>query len=128
MNRRRFLQLFGLSVAAVVVAPALPAIAVEATEPAAVGLEALPYWQVNAHSGTFAGIDRAVYPGRLSTPTLNCDGAALTPEVVRNAVSKFQMYYLPDGAEMPPPTIAGKVGTPEQMHRPWLQMGEGRGC
>lgn len=126
MNRRRFLQLFGLSVAAAVVAPALPAIAVEAAAPAATGLEGLREWQVNANAGTYAGIDRANYPGRLSTPTLSSDGAALTPAVIRRAVSRYQICYLPEGSGMPVHMIAGKVVTPEQMHH-YRLLTEGRG-
>lgn len=41
----------------------------------------LKYWHRNGNSGTMAGITRANYPGRLSTPTLNANGQALPPSV-----------------------------------------------
>ena len=41
----------------------------------------LKYWHRNGNTGTMAGITRANYPGRLSTPTLNANGQALPPAV-----------------------------------------------
>ena len=38
-------------------------------------------WHVNGNTGTLAGINRALYPGRISTPTVNLNGGALTPGV-----------------------------------------------
>lgn len=38
------------------------------------GLQA---WQVNGNTGTIGGLNRANYPGRLSTPTINLNGKAL---------------------------------------------------
>jgi hypothetical protein len=35
-------------------------------------------WQLNSNSGTLAGISRASYPGRLSTPTINLNGSAIS--------------------------------------------------
>lgn len=35
-------------------------------------------WQVNSSSGTIGGLNRASYPGRLSTPTINLAGKSLS--------------------------------------------------
>lgn len=42
-------------------------------------------WNVNSNSGTIAGLNRASYPGRLSTPTINLNGAAITPGIAQRA-------------------------------------------
>jgi hypothetical protein len=42
---------------------------------AVLGLRA---WQVNSNSGTIGGLNRANYPGRLSTPTINLQGGAIS--------------------------------------------------
>jgi hypothetical protein len=42
-------------------------------------------WDVNSNSGTIAGLNRATYPGRLSTPTINLAGAAITPSIAQRA-------------------------------------------
>ena len=42
-------------------------------------------WDVNSNSGTIAGLNRATYPGRLSTPTINLAGAAITPGIAQRA-------------------------------------------
>lgn len=34
-------------------------------------------WQVNSNTGTIGGLSRASYPGRLSTPTINLNGASI---------------------------------------------------
>jgi hypothetical protein len=41
----------------------------------------LKYWYRNGNTGTLAGITKANYPGRLSTPTLNANGQSLPPSV-----------------------------------------------
>ena len=41
----------------------------------------LKYWYRNGNSGTLAGITKANYPGRLSTPTLNANGQSLPPSL-----------------------------------------------
>jgi hypothetical protein len=41
----------------------------------------LKYWYKNGNGGTQAGITKANYPGRLSTPTLNANGQSLPPSV-----------------------------------------------
>ncbi len=42
-------------------------------------------WDVNSNTGTIAGLNRATYPGRLSTPTINLNGAAITPSIAQRA-------------------------------------------
>jgi len=42
-------------------------------------------WDVNSNSGTIAGLNRATFPGRLSTPTINLNGAAITPSIAQRA-------------------------------------------
>ena len=42
-------------------------------------------WDVNSNTGTIGGLNRAAYPGRLSTPTINLNGAALTPGIAQRA-------------------------------------------
>ncbi len=42
-------------------------------------------WDVNSNTGTIAGLNRNAYPGRLSTPTINLAGAALTPNIAQRA-------------------------------------------
>jgi len=42
-------------------------------------------WDVNSNTGTIAGLNRATYPGRLSTPTINLAGAAITPGIAQRA-------------------------------------------
>lgn len=40
----------------------------------------LRYWNVNGNTGTVAGINKALYPSRLSTPTINLNNSgAITP-------------------------------------------------
>ena len=46
----------------------------------------LKAWQVNSNSGTIGGLNRANYPGRLSTPTINLGGAALSLSTGRRAL------------------------------------------
>lgn len=42
-------------------------------------------WDVNSNVGTIGGLNRNAYPGRLSTPTINLNGAALTPGIAQRA-------------------------------------------
>jgi hypothetical protein len=42
-------------------------------------------WDVNSNTGVIAGLNRANYPGRLSTPTINLNGASLTPNISQRA-------------------------------------------
>ena len=42
-------------------------------------------WDVNSNTGIIGGLNRNAYPGRLSTPTINLQGAALTPGIAQRA-------------------------------------------
>jgi len=42
-------------------------------------------WDVNSNTGTIGGLNRSAYPGRLSTPTINLNGAALTPGIAQRS-------------------------------------------
>src|ERR1700675_785755 len=42
-------------------------------------------WNVNSNTGTIGGLNRNAYPGRLSTPTINLGGAAITPGIAQRA-------------------------------------------
>src|ERR1700675_1680806 len=42
-------------------------------------------WDVNSNVGTIGGLNRNAYPGRLSTPTINLAGAAITPGIAQRA-------------------------------------------
>lgn len=46
----------------------------------------IQYWNVNSNTGTLAGLPRASYPGRLSTPTINLNGAQLVPSTEQRAL------------------------------------------
>ncbi len=49
-----------------------------ATGAAGSSLLGLRAWQLNSNTGTIAGLNRANYPGRLSTATINLNGAAIS--------------------------------------------------
>jgi hypothetical protein len=53
-------------------------------------------WQVNSNTGTLAGLNRALYPGRLSTPTINLGGNALTNAVGHRALTLMGRALGPD--------------------------------
>jgi hypothetical protein len=51
-----------------------------ATGAAGSSIYGLRYWNVNGNTGTVAGINKALYPSRLSTPTINLNNSgAITP-------------------------------------------------
>lgn len=51
-----------------------------ATGAAGSSIYGLRYWHVNGNTGTVAGINKALYPSRLSTPTINLNNSgAITP-------------------------------------------------
>jgi hypothetical protein len=54
-------------------------------------------WQVNSNTGTVGGLNRASFPGRLSTPTINL-GAALTPGLAPRALTLLGRALGPDAA------------------------------
>jgi hypothetical protein len=43
-------------------------------------------WDVNSNAGTIAGVNRALFPGRISTPTINLAGASITPGIGQRAL------------------------------------------
>lgn len=43
-------------------------------------------WDVNSNTGTIGGLNRANYPGRLSCPTINLAGGAITPGIGQRAL------------------------------------------
>lgn len=55
----------------------------------------LKYWYRNGNTGTLAGITKANYPGRLSTPTLNANGQSLPPSVAAK-IEAIRMRALGD--------------------------------
>jgi hypothetical protein len=54
-------------------------------------------WQVNSNTGTIGGLNRATYPSRLSTPTINL-GAAVTPGLSPRALTLLGRALGPDAA------------------------------
>lgn len=48
-------------------------------------------YQVNGNAGTLNGLPRSNFPGRLSTPTVNLNGAAMTQAIGRLLVSKIAL-------------------------------------
>lgn len=48
-------------------------------------------YQVNGNTGTLNGLARSSYPGRLSTPTVNLGGAAITQATGRLVTSKIEL-------------------------------------
>jgi hypothetical protein len=62
-----------------------------ATGAAASSVMGIQAYQVNGNSGTLNGLSRASYPGRLSTPTVNLAGAAITQATGRLITSKVAL-------------------------------------
>lgn len=54
-------------------------------------LQGIKAYQVNGNSGTLNGLARSNFPGRLSTPTVNLNSAAITPQIGRLVVSKIAL-------------------------------------
>jgi hypothetical protein len=52
-------------------------------------------WQVNSNTGTVGGLNRASFPGRLSTPTINL-GAPITPGFAPRALTLLGRALGPD--------------------------------
>ena len=48
-------------------------------------------YQVNGNAGTLNGLARSNFPGRLSTPTVNLNGAAMTQQIGRLLVAKIAL-------------------------------------
>jgi hypothetical protein len=64
------------------------------------GLANIRYWNVNSNTGTVGGLNRASYPGRLSTPTINLNGAQVTPSVFQRALILLGRAMGPDAEAM----------------------------
>lgn len=64
------------------------------------GLANIHYWNVNSNTGTVAGLNRANYPGRLSTPTINLNGQQVTPSVFQRALILLGRALGPDAESM----------------------------
>jgi hypothetical protein len=62
-----------------------------ATGAAATSVMGIQAYQVNGNSGTLNGLSRADYPGRLSTPTVNLAGAAITQATGRLITAKVAL-------------------------------------
>lgn len=45
----------------------------------------IPYWHTNSNTGTVGGVNRSKWPSRLSTPTINLNGGAITPGIAQRA-------------------------------------------
>ena len=58
---------------------------------AGASLMGLLAYQVNGNTGTLNGLSRSQYPGRLSTPTVNLNGAAITEFTGRQVTSKIEL-------------------------------------
>lgn len=68
-------------------------------------------WDVNSNVGTIGGLNRASYPGRLSTPTINLAGAAITPGLSQRAEVLLGRALGPDAESI---KSAVWYGPPEQ--------------
>lgn len=71
------------------------------------------YWQVNSNTGTVAGIARSKWPGRLSTPTINLNGGAITPGIAQRSWVLLGRAIGPDNESM---KSAVWYGPPEQAY------------
>jgi len=47
----------------------------------------LRYWQTNSNTGTIGGLTRSNFPSRLSTPTINLNGGAITLSTGNRAIT-----------------------------------------
>ena len=64
---------------------------------AASSIQGIRAWQVNSNTGTIGGLNRASYPGRLSTPTIALN-AAVTPGLSQRALVLLGRALGPDAA------------------------------
>ncbi|MGP0031671.1 MAG: hypothetical protein ACLPVF_14335, partial [Acidimicrobiales bacterium] len=55
---------------------------------------------MNSNTGTIGGLNRNAYPGRLSTPTINLNGAALTPGIAQRAEVLLTRALGPDAESL----------------------------
>lgn len=68
-----------------------------ATGAAAASILGIKAWQVNGNTGTIGGLNRASYPSRLSTPTINLNGP-VTPGLSQRALTLLGRALGPDSA------------------------------
>jgi hypothetical protein len=54
------------------------------------GLYGLRYYQVAGNAGSYMGVQRSAFPGKFSTPYINCNGA-LTPAAVRGLMGQIKL-------------------------------------
>ena len=71
-----------------------------ATGAAGTSIMGIKAYQVNGNTGTLNGLSRAQYPGRLSTPTVNLSGAAITEFTGRQITSKIELALGIDNAAL----------------------------
>ena len=71
-----------------------------ATGAAGTSIMGIKAYQVNGNTGTLNGLSRAQYPGRLSTPTVNLSGAAITEFTGRQVTSKIELALGIDNAAL----------------------------
>lgn len=64
---------------------------------ASASIQGIRAWQVNSNTGTIGGLNRASYPGRLSTPTINLN-ASVTPGLAPRALTLLGRALGPDSA------------------------------
>ena len=71
-----------------------------ATGAAGTSIMGIKAYQVNGNTGTLNGLSRSQYPGRLSTPTVNLSGAAITEFTGRQITSKIELALGIDNAAL----------------------------
>ena len=71
-----------------------------ATGAAGTSIMGIKAYQVNGNTGTLNGLSRSQYPGRLSTPTVNLSGAAITEFTGRQVTSKIELALGIDNAAL----------------------------
>jgi hypothetical protein len=67
-----------------------------ATGAAGSSLLGLRFWQNNGNTGTIAGVNRANFPGRLSTPTIDLAGGPMTQSIGLRAATLMGRALGPD--------------------------------
>lgn len=65
------------------------------TGAASASIQGIRAWQINSNTGTIGGLNRASYPGRLSTPTIALN-AAVTPGLAPRALTLLGRALGPD--------------------------------
>ena len=71
------------------------------------------YWQTNSNTGTIGGINRAKWPGRLSTPTINLNDGPITQGIAQRALVLLGRAIGPDAQAI---KSAVWYGPPEQAY------------